>query len=196
MKITSADGVNHPDMSRTHVGKAGEYYVLSMLLRLGLNAMAISVDSGVDIVAHKFTDYGDSLIYQHQVKTTEKKQAKFSISQDAFNRILSVRVNLIVVFWFDVKNPLAVVLPPSLLYMLTSGGFNELYAPIKLSKESYHFRLEYIDNNNLFLRNRFNNVAPMINRFDRSEDTTHDIFHIPDYAGWANQPKTLVQFED
>lgn len=195
MKIVSTDELSHPDMSRTQVGRAGEYYVLSMLLRLGLNAMPISVDSGVDVVAHRFSESGHSLIYQYQVKTTEKNQAKFSISHAAFKRMLSIRANLVVVFWFDVKNPAAVILPPSLLYMLTSGGYEDSKAPIRLSKESYHFRVVYLDNNNVFLRNQFNNIAPMINRFDRAEDTMHDIFYIPDYVGWADGPKTLVQFE-
>jgi hypothetical protein len=43
--------------------------------------MPLAVDSGVDLLAHRMTLAGESLVYQIQVKTTQGRTAKFSISK-------------------------------------------------------------------------------------------------------------------
>lgn len=47
--ITGNDGSEHANL---YLGRAGEYYIASELLRRGFNAMVAPVDTGVDVIAH------------------------------------------------------------------------------------------------------------------------------------------------
>lgn len=71
------------DASTAHIGKGGEYAVMSELLYNGYYTSQSSVDDGVDIVAHK-----DKNVFFIQVKTTIVKNNSFDfrIKKDSFER--------------------------------------------------------------------------------------------------------------
>lgn len=62
-------------LSTTHIGKAGEFAVVSELLFRGYNANSMTVDDGIDIFASK-----DEHFFLIQVKTTAYKDNVFTIN--------------------------------------------------------------------------------------------------------------------
>jgi len=62
-------------LSTTHIGKAGEFAVVSELLFRGYNANSMTVDDGIDIVASK-----NGHFFLIQVKTTAYKDDAFTIN--------------------------------------------------------------------------------------------------------------------
>ena len=71
------------DATTAHIGKGGEYAVMSELLYNGYYTSQSSVDDGVDIVAHK-----DKNVFFIQVKTTIVKNNSFDfrIKKESFER--------------------------------------------------------------------------------------------------------------
>ena len=62
-------------LSTTHIGKAGEFSVVSELLFRGYNANSMTVDDGIDIIASK-----NGRFFLIQVKTTAYKDDAFTIN--------------------------------------------------------------------------------------------------------------------
>ncbi|MFH1845300.1 MAG: hypothetical protein ABIF77_19120 [bacterium] len=164
------------------------------LLRLGYNAMPLSVDSCVDLLAHRPSAAGDDLLYQVQVKTTGRHVSQFTFSRTHVERIWQRAINLVVVFWMPAAAPEAVVFPPSLFHMMTTGGFQDPQAPVHLVRERAAIKVIRDARGRIYVRNRSNDFTPMKNRFDLMEDTLHDTNAIPPYAQWADQPKRMISF--
>lgn len=186
------DSPNYRSISTTHVGKAGEYFVAGHLLRLGYNVAPLPVDSGVDLIAHWITETGDSRMCLVQVKTTQRKRTSIDFSMQQLDNAARQGVNLIIVFWHEVAVPFALVLPPSLVYMLTSGGFQDPTAPVRKSADAMTIVFES-HGKNVYIRNRKNDISGMINRFDRLAPTDVDHFVIPEYAQWSGASGQLVE---
>ena len=85
-------------LAATHLGRAGEYYVASHLLRLGYNAVPLPIDSGVDLLAHWTTERGDSRVAQFQVKSTERRRMMFRLTAKQLERWWDEGINLVAVF--------------------------------------------------------------------------------------------------
>jgi hypothetical protein len=181
-------------LQSTFIGRAGEYWVAAHLLYRGYNAIPMAVDSGVDILAHKTTSLGESVIYQIQVKTTQNPIAKFTLSRQKIESYWEEMVNLIVVSWLPETEPQAVIFPPSVLYMMTSGGYNDPRAPLRFVKGNVHIGVIWDKSARIFVGNRQNEFTAMRNQFDRLEDTNTDVSSIPEYAQWSDRPRTLIQF--
>ena len=178
----------------THLGRAGEQFVASHLLRLGYNAVPLPIDTGVDLLAHWTTKSGESRVAQFQVKTTQARRIAFRLTRAQLTRWWSEGINLAVVFWYDSAAPFTVVVPPSLSYMLTSGGHRDPRAPIRVGDlATLVFGSQ--GPNRAFVGNRRNDVSRMINRFDRIEATDEDYLHIRPYVSWSGDEKALLQFE-
>jgi hypothetical protein len=176
-----------------YIGKAGEFFVAGHLLRLGLNAMPLTVDSGVDLLGHLVTEYGDSRVYQFQVKTTARPIAQFNFEREKFRRLYTQNINLVVVFWSEPSNPLALVLPPRLLRMMTSGGYEAPHAPIRMQRDLISMRVERRDSR-VYVRNRYHEFTRMVNRFDLVEASDIDTIHLPEYCCWGEAP-SLIEFD-
>lgn len=187
---------NIDTLSKMFIGRAGEYWVAAQLLRNGLNAMPLSVDSGVDLLAHCPNSNGDSRLYQFQVKTSASRIAQFTLEEAKFNSLWRDGINLIIVSWRDMSIPEAVVIPPRLIYMMTSGGFKAPEAPLRTQDGKVHFRIEFHSNGKIFIRNRHHEFTAMRNRFDLIEDITSDFTDIPNYAEWSSESGTLIRFSD
>jgi hypothetical protein len=182
-----------------HLGRAGEMFVAAQLVRLGFNAAPLPVDTGVDLLAHRQVRYHDENfvpeqeLYQFQVKTTSRKD--FSLSPMPVKKVYEFwlkSINLIVVFWPRAKTPTSIVLPPSLVYMLTSGGFKDARAPIDITRDLVTIR--FIEKEGrYYIRNQKNEITPMLNRFDRIEPAGEFDAIIPCYAGWSEGPG-LIEF--
>jgi hypothetical protein len=102
-------------------------------------------------------------------------------------------VNLVVVFWSVETAPAAVVLPPSLIRMLTSGGFEDPKAPLATTGDEVSLRV-IETGGRYFLRNQDHEITAMRDRFDRIEPIGTDTGQFPDYAHWSYD-KGLVEFD-
>jgi hypothetical protein len=188
----SADGLS--------IGKAGEFFAASHLLRLGFNTVPLPVDTGVDLLAHRyFTRFSTDpdaahLLFQFQVKTTTTDEYRASLPSKRVEEFWERGVNLIVVFWRDPTSPSAIVLPPSLLRMLSSGGFKDPRSPLVVTRGATSLR--FIKNGErYYIRNRDHDVTPMLNRFDLVESMHTDNGRCPEYAVWSDGGKSLIQFD-
>jgi hypothetical protein len=92
-------------LSTSHVGKCGEFAVISELLFRGFNANTTVVDDGIDIVCSKGNKF-----YLIQVKTTEYKGDLFSvkINKDSFDRYNEKNTYYIIVLRYINKSNIAV----------------------------------------------------------------------------------------
>ncbi len=179
--------------STTHLGRAGEYYVAAQLLRLGYNTSPLPVDTGVDLLAHWMTKDGDSRVALLQVKTTASKRTKIRLDRAHVDRITSQGVNLVVVFWFDPDRPFALVIPPALFYMLTSGGSKSPSAPIRVRRDGVDLVFRVQTQEHVFIRNKRTDIGRMVNRFDRLAPTDEDPMPIPVYAEWTSDNEGLLR---
>ena len=73
------------DVTKTHIGKGGEFAVISELIFRGFNANIMSIDDGIDIVASKEKE---GKFYLIQVKTTVLTDGKFcvNISRNSYDK--------------------------------------------------------------------------------------------------------------
>jgi hypothetical protein len=171
------------------VGRAGEYFVASELLRRGLNPFLSPVDTGIDLVAHQeFIPHIPLLHAVHdmflfQVKTTAVDEYKVSISTRTVHEWWHRRINLVIVFWSENSHPTCLILPPSLLHMLTSGGFDAPEAPLKLGTRKVTLRV-FRRASRFYMRNMHNELTAMQNRFDRIESVESDSQMLPPNAEW------------
>lgn len=80
---TSSNPHRQNNINTTHLGKGGEFAVMSELLYRGYNANPATVDDGVDIIAWKGRG-----VFFIQVKTTiiEGGEFRYSIKKDSFDR--------------------------------------------------------------------------------------------------------------
>jgi hypothetical protein len=185
--------------SNLYLGRAGEFFVASELLRRGLNPYLAPVDTGIDLVAHReFTTPVPLLnavhdVFLFQIKTTSIDEYKDSINTHTVHKWLYKRINLVIVFWPENTQPTCLVLPPSLLFMLTSGGFDDHRSPLKIGPKKVQLRV-LRQGNRFFLRNRKNEVTAMWDRFDRIEPI-NSISNMPSYASWSNG-KGLLEIEE
>jgi hypothetical protein len=176
-----------------YLGRAGESYVAAHLLRRGLNSSPVSVDTGVDLLGYREILKGTALLqaeyelYQFQVKTTASTEYRVSMPVRKVHELWHKAINLVVVFWSEEKSPAAVVLPPSLVRMLTSGGFEDPRAPLPTSGDEVSVRV-FESQGRYFIRNLENEVTAMKNRFDRVEPIGIDTCQFPPYACWADGP--------
>jgi hypothetical protein len=195
----SADKV---DLSHLYLARAGETFVAAQLLRRGLNAATAPVDSGVDILAHAELDLkvpllqAEHLVYQFQVKTTATNEYGASLPVAKVHELWHKVINLIVVFWSPRDIPSAIVIPPSLIHMLTTGGFDDPRAPLRLRDGKVSLRFlkrgdEY------FVRNRSNSLTAMFNRFELIEPIGTDPCMLPSYASWGEQNEIVrIEIQD
>ena len=170
-------------------------FIVSHLLRLGYNAAPLPIDTGVDLLAHWTTRSGESRVAQFQVKTTRSRRLSFSVTKKRLERWWSEGVNLIVVFWYDPTSPFSVVLPPSLLYMLTTGGYKYPTAPIVVGKTGARIVIGSQGPRMSFVRNRQNDVSAMVDRFDRLEATDGDPNFQPSYASFVSDGKRVIEID-
>jgi hypothetical protein len=181
------------------LGRAGEYFVASELLRRGLNPFLSPVDTGVDLFAHQeFIPHTPLLhavhkVFLFQVKTTARDEYKVSISTRTVHDWWHKRINLVIVFWKEDSQPTCLILPPSLLHMLTSGGFDDPKAPLKIGTRKISLRV-FRRGTRLYMRNMHNDLTAMQNRFDRIESIDSDSQIIPSYAVWGDG-SGLLQIE-
>jgi hypothetical protein len=187
------------DTNHLFLGRAGESFVAGHLLRRGLNPAPLPVDTGVDLLAYREfkTDMlllqAEHEIYQFQIKTTVTNEYRSSLPIKKVHELWHKVINLVVVFWANEKAASAVVLPPSLIRMLTSGGFEDPRAPLVMTGNRVSLR--FIESNGrYFIRNSDHEITPMLNRFDRIEATGTDTGMFPPYAYWADPP-ALVAFD-
>jgi hypothetical protein len=185
-----------------YIGKAGEHLVAAKLLRRGLNAGPLPIDSGVDILAHAELKvhedllllHAEHLVYQFQVKTTSGDEYNVSMDSEKLKELWLKVVNLVIVFWPEDASPICLVLPPSLCRMLSSGGFEDPNAPFVVTGQSVSLRV-FRDADKYYVRNKSNEVTRMVERFDRIEPTDTDTAMFPSYACWSDQEKRLVEIE-
>jgi hypothetical protein len=177
-------------LSHLYLARAGEAFVVAQLLRLGLNAATTSIDSGVDILAHQelFREdpllQAEQLVYQFQVKTTATHEYRVSLPVRKVHELWHKVINLIFVFWKGGHAPDAIVIPPSLIRMLTSSGFDDPRAPLRLRDERVSIRV-VSSGGKYFIRNKDNALTPMLNRFDLVEPIGTDTVTFPSYACWG-----------
>lgn len=176
-----------------YTGQAGEHLVSAFLLMEGWNPSIPPVDSGIDVIAHRITDSGDSILALFQVKTTRRNAYNLSLPIEKFNQMLEDAVNLIVVFWASPEHPQTIVFPPRLLHMMTSGGFEDPNAPIRIVGDNYTLKI-FRRNDRFFVRNLRNEYTFMLNRYDLIEEYDIDIAHLPEYAEWSPGERTLIEF--
>jgi hypothetical protein len=183
-----------------YLARAGEWFVAAQLLRRGLNAATTSVDSGVDILAHQElqlevpTLQAEHEIYQFQIKTTAASQYQATMPLKKLHELWHKAINLIIVFWPNENSPNAVFIPPSLIRMLTSGGFDNPRAPLRLRDDFVTLKV-FTSSGRYFIRNQHNEVTAMLNRFDRIEPVGVDTTMFPPYAGWADG-KGLIELDE
>jgi hypothetical protein len=189
------------EWSSMYLGRAGEHLVAAHLFRIGLNAATPPVDAGVDLRARKefrtseSSDTPEDIIYQFQVKTTQRDSYNARLTVNQVRMFWEKIINLVVVFWAENTAPSVVVLPPSLLFMLSSGGFGDQKAPLRM--KNGFFSLRFIKKNQrYFMRNLKHEITAMLNRFDRLEPLGADPMALPPYAHWADDRKALVGFDE
>jgi hypothetical protein len=187
------------ETEKLFLGRAGEQFVAAHLVRRGLNAAPLPVDTGVDLLAHCEMKFGVPLLqaehalFQFQVKTTATNEYRASLPVKKVNELWHKAINLIVVFWANERSPAAIVLPPSLIHMLTSGGFEDPKAPLIMTGD--HVSLKFIERDGrYYIRNRDNEITAMLNRFDRIEPIGIDTERFPDYVSWSDG-KVLIAFD-
>ena len=185
-------------MSRRHenlyTGLAGEHFVIANLLRIGWNANRLSVDTGIDVVGQRMGDIGDPELIQCQVKTTTRSAYQGSFPKAVIERLWQDAINLIVVFWEKDSAPSSIVIPARLVGMLTSGGFKDPSAPLRIRGEKVTLRV-FRSGERYFIRNRANEVTELLNRFDLLDTTDLDMNTLPEYAEWSDHEKTLISFD-
>lgn len=188
------------DIRKLYLGRAGEQFVASHLLRLGLNASPLPVDTGVDLLAHRELKLDMMLLqaehelYQFQVKTTATNEYRASLPVRRVHELWHKAINLVVVFWAKEIAPSAIVLPPSLIRMMTSGGFESPKAPFNMTTDNVTLRIMEREGR-YFIRNLHNEVSAMRNRFDRIEPIGIDTCQLPNYALWSDG-KGLIEFDN
>lgn len=188
------DAVDKPALPvTTHLGRAGEYFVAAQLLSRGYNTSPLPVDTGVDLLAHWTTRSGDSRVALLQVKSTASGRTTIRLKKTQLDRVIGQRINLVVVFWGDPQRPFALILPPALFYMLTSGRFKSRAAPIRSRPGGTAIVFEARSQEHVFIRNLRTDLGPMVNRFDRLAATDEDPHAVPDYAEWTSDDKGLLQ---
>ncbi len=190
------------DLSHLYLARAGETFVAAQLLRRGLNAATAPVDSGVDILAHAELDLevplfqAEHLVYQFQVKTTATNEYRASLSVAKVHELWHKVINLIVVFWSDRDIPSAIVIPPSLIRMLTTGGFDDPRAPLRLRDDKVSLRFLRRENQ-YFVRNKSNSLTAMLNRFDLIEPIGTNTGMLPPYASWGEGDQVVrIEIQD
>lgn len=189
----------YESLRHLYLARAGEWFVASQLLRRGLNAATTSVDSGVDILAYQELDLTEPLlqaehiVYQFQVKTTAASEYRGAMAVKKVHELWHKVINLVVVFWRDRHAPDSIVIPPSLIRMLTSGGFDDPRAPLQLRDGLVMLRV-ISSRGRYFIRNRDNDLTSMLNRFDRIEPIDTDTCMFPPYASWG-EGKGLVTLD-
>jgi hypothetical protein len=175
------------EIQRLYLGRAGESFVAAHLLRRGLNSSPLPVDTGVDLLAHREMRLGMVLhqaeheLYQFQVKTTTTSEYRASLPVRKVHDLWHKAINLVVVFWSVETAPNAIVLPPSLIRFLTSGGFEDPRAPLVTTSNEVSLRV-IESGGRYFIRNLDNEITPMRNRFDRIEPIGIDTGMGPDYV--------------
>ncbi len=90
-------------VTKAHIGKGGEFAVISELIFRGFNANIMNIDDGVDIVASKEKEGKFFLI---QVKTTVLLDGKFSvnISRNSYDKYNSSNMFYVVVLRIERDN--------------------------------------------------------------------------------------------
>jgi hypothetical protein len=131
---------------------------------------------------------------QFQIKTTATNEYRASFLIKKVNELWHKVINLVVVFWPNGKGPSAIVLPPSLILMLTSGGFEDPRAPLNMTGNNVSLRV-IKSNDRYFIRNDEHEITAMLNRFDRIEAIGTDTTHYPPYAFWADDRHWVVAFD-
>lgn len=177
-----------------YTGRAGEYLVAAQLLRVGWNASIVPVDTGVDILAHRTGMSGEPELLQCQVKTTQRNTYTVSMPSTKLKQMWRGAVNLVVVFWRVHHAADALVVPPRLIGMLTSGGYRDPKAPFDVRGETVSLKF-FQHQGRFFIRNRSNDITPMLNRYDLVEPTDIDTDTLPEYASWSSDQNTLVRFD-
>ena len=177
-----------------YTGSAGEHFVAANLLRIGWNANLLSVDTGIDVVGQRIGNLGEPEIIQCQVKTMTRGTYQGSFSKDAIERMWKDAINLIVVFWDENSTPSSIVIPARLVGMLTSRGFKDPNAPLRIRGEKVSMRV-YKSGDRCFVRNKHNEVSDLLNRFDLLDTTDLDMDTLPEYAEWSDDEKTLISFD-
>lgn len=192
----------HPDevaIQRLYLGRAGELFVAAHLLRMGLNSAALPVDTGVDLLAHRESQlnfvpqHSMHELYQFQVKTTTTGEYRIALPVRKIHDLWHKAINLVVVFWKEQAAPSAVIFPPSLIRMLTSGGFEDPKAPLLTDRDQVSLRV-FESGGRYFIRNLDNEITAMLNRFDRIEPVGVDTTHFPEYACWSTD-RGLVKLD-
>jgi hypothetical protein len=187
------------EIQRLYLGRAGELFVAAHLLRRSLNSAPLPVDTGVDLLAHREMRLGMVLhqaeheLYQFQVKTTTTSEYRASLPVRKVHHLWHKAINLVVVFWSVDTDPTAIVLPPSLIRMLTSGGFEDPKAPLVTTGDEASLRV-IESGGRYYIRNQDNEITAMRNRFDRIEPIGIDTGQPPDYACWSDD-EGLVAFD-
>lgn len=180
-------------MKTQYIGKSGEYFVAGHLLRLTLNITPLPVDEGIDLLGHRLNRQGETRTYLFQVKTTQNDTARINLQRSKFVELLDNAVNLIVVMWSIPEHPVALVIPPRLLKMMTTGGFQDPLAPLRIRGERVQVKVEQ-HNGRVYVRNRAHDFTGMVNRFDLVEATDIEVTSLPEYARWA-EPPAAVQLD-
>lgn len=179
------------EFQRLFLGRAGESFVAAHLLRRGFNSCPLPVDTGVDLLAHRELRLERLLLqvehelYQFQIKTTATSEYRASLPVRKIHELWHKSINLVVVFWSVETAPTAIILPPSLIRMLTSGGFEDARAPLLTTGDEVSLRVTESEGR-YFLRNRDNDITEMRNRFDRIEPIGMDTSAFPPYASWSD----------
>jgi hypothetical protein len=177
-----------------YTGSSGEYFVASHLLRLRLNTAPLPIDDGIDLLGHRHRAHGDSEIYLFQVKTSVRDLSTINFTAAQFDRLLDQAVNLVIVMWRSPDDPVALVLPPRLLRMMTTGGHADPRAPIRRGGPRVHLRVERREGH-IYVRNRAHDFTGMANRFDLCESTDVEVAALPEYATFSWQGQTVVQLD-
>lgn len=152
--------------------------------------MLLTVDFGVDVLAHRAETF-----FHIQVKTIRSHERELRFDATRFDKLLAPGANLIVVIWPRQATPWCVVLPASLLRMMTSGGFRDPDAPVRLRKGSYRVKIIARQPGRVYVRNLQNDYSRMVNRFDRIEDQENGSTALPSYASWSDTPRQLLEID-
>ncbi len=190
---------NEAEIQRLFLGRAGEQFVAAHLLRRGLNSSPLPVDTGVDLLAHRemrlemVLHQAEHELYQFQVKTTATKEYRASLPVRKVHDLWHKAINLVVVFWSVETAPTSIVIPPSLIRLLTSGGFEDPKAPLLTAGDEVSLRV-IESGGRYFIRNLDNEITAMRDRFDRIEAIGVDTGQFPPYVFWS-EGKGLLEFD-
>lgn len=103
-------------------------------------------------------------------------------------------INLIMVFWEQNSTPSSIVIPARLVGMLTSGGLRDPNAPLCIRGGKVSVKV-FKKGDRYFIRNKYNEVSDLLNRFDLLDTTDLDMDTLPEYAEWSDDEKTLISFD-